>query len=158
MAIPQFKMNIWVDLESFYRSDLIAAEEKFGSEFNETCVQGIWVSVDLEKSQGCVAFPAMATTYKMDFSWLQQPYVHVTLPVRRKELNLKKFMTSMHPRTNIYTKFEDLFFTSEVLRCNGCEILPRAKKLDGEKLLSDSKKKVQPFLLQSAGPSVTAEF
>ena len=53
-------------------------------------------------------------------------------------------------------KIEDLSFKSEVLRCKGCEILPSAKKLDGEKLLSDSKKKVQPFLLQSTGPNVTA--
>ena len=52
--------------------------------------------------------------------------------IEQKELDLKKIMTSMHPQTNIYTKFEDLFFKSEVLRCNGCEILPSAKKLDGE--------------------------
>ena len=71
MAITQFKMNVWVNLESFYRSDLVAAEVKLGSEFNETCVQGIWVSVDLEKSQACVAFLAMAITYNMNFTWLQ---------------------------------------------------------------------------------------
>ena len=103
------------------------------------------MSVDLEKSQGCVVFPAMAG-YHLG---LQNGFFVASTA-------LCSYYSSCWTERIKLKEFEDLFFKSEVLRCNGCEILPSAKKLDGEKLLSDSKKKVRPFLLQSAGPNMTA--
>ena len=96
-TIAHFKMNVWADLESFYRSELAATVEKFGSDFTKTCVRGIWVVVHLEKCTGYLTFPAMAVTYKLDFSWMQKGFVHFVLPIGRKEMTLENFMKTMEP-------------------------------------------------------------
>ena len=79
------------------------ALEKF-LELNCAVVEGRAVALDEALQTADVCFPSMLCTYKLNYSWFQQPYVHAVTPFGQHDLSLDEYMEVFHPRTIAYVK------------------------------------------------------